>query len=454
MGTEVSFRIILEDNQLSYQYGNLAAPVHVKKFEAGSLEFKTISLLATLARNKQLTKDQLGILGEHLYSVLLRERVFDKLTDVVRNAKAEDCLVRIELVFRGDDRSFFEWPWEYIYRPDLEGEDDINMFLTEDPRYLIVRHLFKEDYRSSLIDGDEIRILFVASGPTLNTKNKKIKFPPIIYNGIEKVLTGLSSEPAANMIPFKINLSSLIDMPTERCTIENFIDKLKTKPHIIHILAHGRFNEESKKGEILFMKNDGSEDWITGDRLKILINDDKNVKLIFLESCETGTMNSLNPISGIAQQVSDINVPSVIAMQSEIVQTDAHLFAGVFYKTLFEGRSVYSGMKEAIIAIRNSNLKDENKNSFGIPVLYARDEGVLFKMTEERNSQQVFSVSANMTAPSNNNDDNDMKTAEDQQKIIEELRKQIAALSAQTSFTSPNTEGKSPLQTKIEAGNN
>ncbi len=453
MGTEVSFRIILEDNQLSYQHGNMAAPVRVKKFDAGSLEFKTISLLATLARNKQLTKDQLGILGEHLYSVLLQERVFDKLSDVVRNAKAENCLVRIELIFRGDDRSFFEWPWEYIYRPDLEGEDDINMFLTDDPKYLIVRHLFKEDFRSSLIEGDEIRILFVASGPTLNTKNKKIKFPPIIYNGIEKVLTELCNQNTISNIPFNIKLSRLIDSPTEKCTVENFIDKLKSKPHIIHILAHGRFNEETKKGEILFMNNDGSENWITGDSLKILINDDKNVKLIFLESCESGTMNSLNPISGIAQQVSDINVPSVIAMQSEIVQTDAHLFASVFYKTLFEGRSVYSGMKEAIIAIRNINIKDDKKNTFGIPVLYARDEGILFKIPEARNTQ-AFSGSAINPASSNYAGENKEKSNEELQKENEELRKQVAALISGTSFSAPNAEGKSPLQTKIEAGNN
>jgi CHAT domain-containing protein len=315
-----------------------------------------------------------------------------------------------------------------------------------------VRHLFKEDFRSSLIEEDEIRILFVASGPTLNTKNKKLKFPPIIYNGIEKVLTELSSQTAVNEIPFNIQLDSLIDTPAERCTIEAFIEKLKSKPHIIHFLAHGRFNEQIKKGEILFMNNDGTENWITGDRLKILINDDKNVKLIFLESCETGTMNSLNPISGIAQQVSDINVPSVIAMQSEIVQTDAHIFAGVFYKTLFEGRSVYSGMKEAIIAIRNTNIKDNNKNTFGIPVLYARDDGILFRKPELRNPQQMISGSANQSAVSKNIEDKNGKSAEALQLEIEELRKQVAALSAKTTFAAPNAEGKSPLQTKIEAG--
>jgi hypothetical protein len=95
-------------------------------------------------------------------------------------------------------------------------------------------------------------------------------------------------------------------------------------------------------------------------------------RLVFLHACETAVGGSVESFSNLARELVKSGVPSVIAMQYEIKNEDAALFANTFYKEIAKG----SYLDEAVCRGRAqlSEPKDNKKpfgdRRFGTPVVY------------------------------------------------------------------------------------
>ena len=96
-----------------------------------------------------------------------------------------------------------------------------------------------------------------------------------------------------------------------------------------------------------------------------------------LNACEGGRGSPEDPYGGAAQALVRAQIPAVIAMQFEISDAAASLFAREFYGALADGFPVDASLGEA----RKAMFADPHSVEWGTPVLYtlARD-GHLFDL--------------------------------------------------------------------------
>jgi len=82
--------------------------------------------------------DLIKLLGEHLYNILFKGEILNKL-----NMGLLDSLLRVELEFEDDDELEY-WPWEYLYRPKDKALDN-DAFLVQIAQLVLNRKLSLKD---------------------------------------------------------------------------------------------------------------------------------------------------------------------------------------------------------------------------------------------------------------------------------------------------------------------
>jgi len=146
-------------------------------------------------------------------------------------------------------------------------------------------------------------------------------------------------------------------------------------PHVVHYMGHGEF-DASDGGVLLLETEDGRPDPIGADRLEILFQDERALRLVFLNACNTGTAGSdptLSPFAGVASALAKANVPAVVAMQFPISDDAAIAFSETFYQRIVSGDPVDKAVTEA-----RKRLRTE----WATPVLFLQSEdGRLFEET-------------------------------------------------------------------------
>jgi hypothetical protein len=139
---------------------------------------------------------------------------------------------------------------------------------------------------------------------------------------------------------------------------------------IVHFIGHGEYDVKEDKGFLVFQDEQGNP-YRVDDRSAREILCGREIRLVFLNACETGQGGRADFNSGVAPALVAGGVPIVVANQYKVLDTSATFFAQHFYWSLAQGTTVGEAAREARIAV-NYSLSGESID-WAVPVVYARD---------------------------------------------------------------------------------
>ena len=149
--------------------------------------------------------------------------------------------------------------------------------------------------------------------------------------------------------------------------------------HVFHFVGHGRYRPDWGKGVLVMEDRHGRSQEVLGDELGSLLNEYDQTRLAVLNACEGARSDDASdPFAGVAQSLIQQGLPAVIAMQFEITDEAAIIFAQELYGAIADGYPLEAALAEARGAIRDEG----NQTEWGTPVLYSRaPDGRLFEVT-------------------------------------------------------------------------
>lgn len=327
----------------------------------------TIDMLVKMLRENRLTSiDEYEVLGANLYSVLLDNEIGDAINNAYHTDRKAAYLL-VELTFREGQQYLSTLPWEYLYRPKREGKLGSG-FLAEQSKLILVRNLQLDFSPQPLEVGEDdlpLRILFVAPSPR---GEERVEYERILEE-IKKL-----KEEAGDRIQI-YDLVEPYDPKDDQgpvVTYEAFTEWVNSiEPHVIHFVGHGRY-DPANGGQIAFMGLDFKAHWVRDARFAGFLQESPELRLIFLQACESGLANPYQALSGVAAEIAHRNIPAVVAMHYKIKQHVASQFAVNFYKALAEKQTV-----EYAVQIGRKRIGDNSDDNFAfaLPVLYMRKSG-------------------------------------------------------------------------------
>lgn len=348
----------------------------------------TINILVNILRDNRLKgDDEYELLGAYLYNALLENSIGEKL----HAWRSDDGVeyVKIELNFLGNKNLYANWPWEYMFCKGGMYGNNAGYFIAAEPKIVITRPVNKALEETT----EPLRILLVAPGPSAaiaDAGGKVRKMFGLSLLSYESLFATIEEIVA----PYK-NIIELTRLVAEE--IKNEIDEkayvldkdafgekvASIKPHVIHFYGHGRV--ENNKGQLAFTKKSGGHDWVDEDTFANKVKLSSNIRFVFLQACESAALAPHKAISGVARQLVSSSVPAVVAMQCRIHQDSAINFTKAFYKVLAETGIIDAAVQKGRVCIAEAKKKsgdsdvEEKDFAFGIPVLYIKDRGPLFK---------------------------------------------------------------------------
>jgi hypothetical protein len=295
--------------------------------------------------------------GRDLFQRVFHGRVLACLIASIQAAQKQECGLRLKLRLNKAPE-LMQVPWEFLYQPDRR------IFLAPQEDLPIVRFLHVQESPRSLHTELPLRILAMAASPTdlhpLNVKQERDN----LAQALEPLTT--TGQVAADWVKG----GSLGDL-------YNYLTGTAVRHHVFHFIGHGGFDSASGQG-FLAMEGPGRRvEIVTGDRLApLLLAGKRRFRLAVLNACEGARSGGTDPFAGLATSlVLACGLPAVVAMQFEISDTAAIIFAASFYRALATGRPVDTAVTTARLAI----WATQNDIEWGTPVLYMRSpDGRLF----------------------------------------------------------------------------
>jgi hypothetical protein len=309
-------------------------------------------------------------IGEQLYELVFKNAVRKEFNTLLSDLKDGDLdLLRVELEF-GDKQAqqLARWPWEYLC--SLKDDQPYSgEFLASVTELMLNRRLFLENAADTKFKTPPpVRVLLVVSQPgQLSTVQH------------QQVFERLNALHEGNRIHLKTLIETREFSPDYawQVTRTNFQDAVKGgegpggerfKPHVIHFIGHGRY--EDGHGEVAFADAGGGVDWIPDDKFAEWAKH-KELKLVFLQACESALGDPHKSVSGMALKLAHQNIPAVIAMQDKVENEVANTFACSFYDALAKRQPIDLAVKAGRKAVENLH-HDAQRLAFGVPVLYLR----------------------------------------------------------------------------------
>jgi CHAT domain/SIR2-like domain len=296
--------------------------------------------------------------GGDLFRALFHSQIYGLYHDALATSRGENRGVRITLCLSGAPE-LIDVPWEYLF-------DDPD-FLAVSEFTPIVRYLDLPRAHRPLLVEPPLRLLGVISSPAeyeqLDVERER--------ENLERALAGLISAGA-------VELHWL-----ERPTLRALLKALKSQTfHAVHYIGHGTYDTGTERGVLLFEQDDGWAHPVSGDELGLILRDVSSLRLAILNACEGARTSRSDPFAGVAGSLVQRDIPAVVAMQFEISDEAAIVFAGEFYEQLAEGRPVDASLSAARLAMLAERSGDIE---WGTPVLFMRvPDGRIFDLGDKR----------------------------------------------------------------------
>jgi len=310
-------------------------------------------LRGSRSRELELAKD----FGTRLFDAVFQGEVRGCFRSSLDQIERQRAALRLRLRF-ADAPELADLPWEYLYYPSRKR------FLAISSESPIVRYLDLPEPITPLRVIPPLRILTMISSP--------IGYPEL---DVEREFTKLH-EAVTELETRSLVVLERLDQPT----LSGLQRKLRRGDyHIFHFIGHGAFNPQSDEG-VLVLENDQRQPrLVTGGFLGAVLHNKRSLRLAVLNSCEGARGSRSDPYAGTAQNLVQQGIPAVIAMQFEISDHAAIIFAHEFYSALADGFPVDAALTEARLAI----FSEGNETEWGTPVLYLRSpDGRIFQVEE------------------------------------------------------------------------
>jgi CHAT domain/Effector-associated domain 9 len=354
------FQILVDKNnniRASSEQGEVWSELRWEKNE--------VNLALSLIESKQTNGELLKALGGKLYKALFPDKINAQFHATMVGARAEKCSVRLRLVFESPELAAL--PWEFLY------DEGNNIFLANNTDTVLSRYidlpLQKRDIKAASLP---LKVLLVISSPSNLAHLDATGEEKLIREALKKYIDA-----------GKIELDVL-----KEATIRNINQKLREKPYnVFHFIGHGGFQDD--KGCIALVDEDGNHKLLDDERFANFFLGNNHLGLVILNSCEGATVSS-QAFAGTVSNIVRRGIPAVIAMQYEIFDSTAKLFADEFYRTLALGYPV----DRAIQTTRNAISIEVglDKRDFATPVLYMRaKDGIILSGLDETSKSSATS---------------------------------------------------------------
>lgn len=289
--------------------------------------------------------DRLVALGCDLFETLFPGDV-RRLYDV---ARAEQANRRINLIFTSGVHWLADLPWEFVYDPARRtflASSEVNF----------TRNVTTE------IPGDRfigrsaaLRILVVVAQPLglahLSVEDER----NVIVSGFRKLID-------AGLASVDVLLDATPGLLHQTLEVHEY--------DVLHFIGHGEYNPDTDLGYVLFEDEMGGAQQVDSQTLQQIVCR-RNIRLVFLNACETGEGGHADFNRGVAPALVQAGVPSVIGNQYSVLDVSATAFARHLYWALAHGRTIGDAAREARVAV--NYLISGEAIDWAVPVLFTRD---------------------------------------------------------------------------------
>ena len=293
--------------------------------------------------------------GGRLYGAVFQDELRDALQRSLSLTRAQQAGMRLRLRL-ADTPELAELPWEFLYDPRR------NRFLAQSRRTPLVRYLDLPDPPHPLSVEGPLRLLVMISSPSdysaLDTEQE--------WGLLGSALARQQAEGRVIIERLAASMSAL----RQRLRRDAF--------HVVHFIGHGRYRPDWGTGVLVMEDRAGRAQEVTGEELGGLLTEYDQTRLAVLNACEGARSDATDPFAGVAQSLIQQGLPAVVAMQFEITDDAAIIFAREFYGAIADSYPLEAALAEARGAIRDEG----NLTEWGTPVLYSRaPDGRLFDLT-------------------------------------------------------------------------
>ncbi len=289
--------------------------------------------------------------GQWLFEALVADDVRSLYVASRQRARENDCALRLVLRVRPPELA--RLPWEFLFDPGQQDYLGLSMPLVRYPEVLAPRQPLEVAL--------PLRILGMVARPgdqhALEVGEEQRR--------LHTALEGLTRE-------------GLVELSWVAGQTYNALqDTLDQGPwHVFHFVGHGGYNRDTEEGTLALADHTGRTRRVGADDLSRLLAEHHTLRLVVLNACDTGRGSALDAFSSTAGALVRRWIPAVVAMQFEISDPAAIVFAQSFYESVAKRRPVDDSVMRARRALR---LDNNDTLEWGTPVLYLRaPEGRIF----------------------------------------------------------------------------
>ena len=301
--------------------------------------------------------------GGRLFGALFQAQLANLYHGALARAQGQGRGLRLTLNL-SNAPELMEVPWEYLY--------DAPDFLTTSAFTPVVRYLdVHRPYRALRIE-PPLRILGVVASP----------------QDYERLDVAKERENLTTALGDLIGSGAVEVDWLEQPSLGALLRNLQARPfHILHFVGHGGFEQQSDEGVLLFADEHNRGHRVSGDKLATVLRDFSSLRLAVLNACEGARTAREDPFAGVAASLVQRGIPAVIAMQFEITDEAAIVFAEAFYRALASGHPVDAALGAARLAIFAEYSDDIE---WGTPVLFLRvGDGRIFNVPDRSDAPPV-----------------------------------------------------------------
>lgn len=301
--------------------------------------------------------------GSKLYDALFDGELRGCLRSSLNEASRQGKGLRLRLRF-SEAPELADIPWEFLY------DAGVNRFLALSQQTPLVRYLDLPRPARALPTQAPLRILVMISDPSdfdrLDVERE--------WQRLQDSLADLSEVGMVELT--RLDQASLL-------AVQHILRR--GSYHIFHFIGHGDFDARTQQGYLVLETNEGRGQLVSGQDLGFMLHDHPSLRLAVLNACEGGRASQTDPFAGVAQSLIQQGLSAVVAMQFDITDSAAAVFAHEFYLALADGYPVDAALAEARRAIYAVNMGTD----WGVPVLFLRaPDGHLFEVQPVAEAQR------------------------------------------------------------------
>ena len=295
--------------------------------------------------------------GAELYDALFSSELRMTLATSITQAESRNAGLRVRLRL-ADVPELADVPWEFLW----SGDQRLFMALSEWTP--LVRYLDLPGAVRPLEVTPPLRVLVLAASPSdlaaLDADAERARLRDALADLERRRLVVVDTAPEGTLAALQRMLR-------------------RQDYHVVHFIGHGMYDAAAGVGVLAFEGPDGRSQEVQADHVAMLLHDHRTLRLAVLNSCEGARGGLHDPYAGTAQTLVRQGVPAVVAMQFEITDDAAVVFAQTLYEAIADGYPLDAATAQARMAIRN----DGNPVEWATPVLYLRSpDGRIFDVAD------------------------------------------------------------------------